>query len=200
MKLIMNPTLRPRIRNEFMDTQIRYSNKINDLTIGTWNIRTILQADKMNEIAAELSRYRLDIVALQELRWKDAGAIVKKDYTLYYSGTPKKSGQKNTGFWINRNIKDKILGFESINERICKLRVRGKFKNLSLICIYALTEANEEIKIDLFYDILENVCNRVNKYDSLIILGDCNARIGKERLSAQLLADFLYIMKHQQMD
>lgn len=134
----------------------------------------------MNEIATELSRYRFDIVALQELRWKDAGVIVKKDYTLYYSGIPKKTGQKNTGFWINRNIKDKILGFEPINERICKFRVKGKFNNLSLICVYAPTEANEEVEIDIFYGTLENVCDRVKKYDTLIILGDFNARIWKE--------------------
>jgi len=56
------------------------------LAIGTWNVRTLLQAGKMNEMATELSRYKLD-VALQ-VRWKDSGVINKKDYTMYFSGTP----------------------------------------------------------------------------------------------------------------
>jgi len=101
-----------------MDTQTWNSKGKNDLAIGTWNVRTLLQVGKMNEMAVELSRYKLDIIALQEIRWKDAGAIIKKDFTLYYSGTPKKTGQKGTGFWTSQNIRDKILGFDPINERI----------------------------------------------------------------------------------
>jgi len=40
--------------------------------LGTWNIRIMMQAGKMYEIAAELGNFKLDIVALQEIRWKDA--------------------------------------------------------------------------------------------------------------------------------
>lgn len=159
--------------------ETRILKKDNDMIFGTWNIRTMMQAGKMHEIAVELSRYKLDVVALQEIRWKDAGVIEKKNYALFYSGTPSRSGQKGTGFWINRKTRSKVLGFEPINERICKLRIKGKFNNISLICVYAPTEANEESETELFYHTLESVCDRINKYDTLIILGDFNA-IGKE--------------------
>lgn len=119
-------------------------------------------------------------MALQEIRWKDAGVIEKKDYALFYSGTPGRSGQKGTGFCVNRKIRNNVLGFEPINERICKLRIKKKFNNLSLICVYAPTEANDESETELFYHILESVCDKTNKYDTLIILGGFNAKVGKE--------------------
>ena len=39
---------------------------------------------------------------------------------------------------------NKILGFEPISDRICKLRVKGKFYNMTLINIYAPTEHKED--------------------------------------------------------
>lgn len=42
----------------------------------------MMQPGKMNEIAAELKKFELNMVALQEIRWK--GFIIrKKNYTLY---------------------------------------------------------------------------------------------------------------------
>jgi hypothetical protein len=42
---------------------------------------------------------------------------------------------------------NKILGFEPISGRVCKLRVKGTFHNMTLINIHAPTEdKGEEIK------------------------------------------------------
>jgi len=41
-----------------MDTVIQF---------GTWNVRTLLQAGNMNMIAEKVERYKMDVVALQEI-------------------------------------------------------------------------------------------------------------------------------------
>ena len=43
--------------------------------IGTWNVMTLLKTRKMNEIADEMSKTQLQLIAVQELRWKRAGQI-----------------------------------------------------------------------------------------------------------------------------
>jgi hypothetical protein len=63
--------------------------------IGTWNIMTMLKAGKMNEIADEMLKTQLQIIALQELKWKGVGQINKTKYTLYYSCNP----GKNRSIW-----------------------------------------------------------------------------------------------------
>ena len=62
-------------------------NKNPKLYVGTWNIKTLLKLGKMRELAEELAKTRLEIVAIQEIRWSGEGIIKKKDFSLYYSGT-----------------------------------------------------------------------------------------------------------------
>jgi len=38
------------------------------MRFGTWNVHTLLQAGNMNIIAKEAERYKLEVVALQEIR------------------------------------------------------------------------------------------------------------------------------------
>jgi hypothetical protein len=49
---------------------------------------TTLKAGKMNETADEMLKTQLQIIVLQELRWKGVGQINKTKYTFYYSCNP----------------------------------------------------------------------------------------------------------------
>jgi len=71
------------------------------MEVGSWNVKTMLHARKMAEIADELLKYDLDITALQEIRWKSYERIRKPKYTLLYSGAEKQCAQ-SVGFIIKR--------------------------------------------------------------------------------------------------
>jgi len=73
-----------------------------------------------------------------------------------------------------------IISYELHNERLCKLRIKGKYNNITLINAYAPTEdKTEEIK-EQFYDDLQSMVHKVPKSDLTIILGDVNTKLGKE--------------------
>ena len=57
--------------------------KTKEFNIATWNVRSMLQAGKMEEIADDLKKYNIQITALQEVRWPHDGWIKKKNYTYY---------------------------------------------------------------------------------------------------------------------
>lgn len=71
------------------------------------------------------------------------------------------------GFIINNNIEDKIIKYikRFFSERI-KIIIKFNFKNakiLSLVQIYAPTVESEEKEFEDFYDLLNNVIEKIKK-------------------------------------
>ena len=146
--------------------------------IATWNVRSMLQAGKMEEIANELKKYNIQITALQEVRW-----IKTKNYTLLCSGLKTSKGQHGTGFLITGCATQWILGFQPITERMCKLRIKGKFYNMTIISVYIPTEDENKRNaedVERFCNKVSDVCDKTLRNGALILLGDFNAKIGKE--------------------
>jgi exonuclease III len=55
--------------------------------IGFWNIRTLREYGKLKQVEKEMKNYKLDIMALSEIRWKDNGEIKTQDgNSLIFSG------------------------------------------------------------------------------------------------------------------
>ena len=122
------------------------------LYIVTWNVMTMLKPGKINEIAEQMLSTQIQIIALHEIRWKGHGQIKTNKYSLYYSCSQQKTGQFGTGFMFKKEIEKNIMSFTPINERICTLRLKGKFYNITLINVHAPTEEKIE---DKFYDYLQ---------------------------------------------
>ena len=93
----------------------------------------------MQDLAELRATTRLEIVATQETRWSGNGLIKISNYSLYYRGS-NKTGQAGTGFIVTKITFKCILGFETYDERLCKLRIKGKYNNITLINVYAPTE------------------------------------------------------------
>jgi exonuclease III len=134
----------------------------------------------MQELAEELAKTRLEVVAIQEIRWSGKGVIKKKDFSLYYSGTKEQLGQAGTGFILKGRITNNVIGFEAINERLCRIRIKGKYNNVTLVNMYAPTEDKTDPEKEKFYEELQLVIDQTPKSDTILVLGDANAKLGKE--------------------
>ncbi|PNF20250.1 hypothetical protein B7P43_G15723 [Cryptotermes secundus] len=101
----------------------------------------------------QLDSYKLDITAIQELRWLGKGVMEKRDHVVFYS-CQKKSHMFGPGF--------------------------GKVFNYSLICAHAPTEDKSGEEKDSFYDELNEIYGKGPKMDCKIIIGDMKAKVGNE--------------------
>ena len=134
----------------------------------------------MQELAEEVAKTQLEILALQETRWPGKGQINNKDYVLYYSGSKGKTGQAGTGFLLMKKIQIYIISYELHNEHLCKLRLKGKY-NITLINAYAPTEDKSEEVKEQFYDDLQSIVDKGPKSDITVILGDVNAKLERNQ-------------------
>jgi len=67
------------------------------------------------------------------------------------------------------------------------LRIRGEFKNYIFICTHVPTEEKGERQKDRLYETKEDVpYKHFSSYDMKIMLGDMNAKLGKETVLEML--------------
>ena len=78
-------------------------------------------------------------------------------------------------------MKHLVIDFQPINMRLCKLRIRGRFRNYSLFSIHAPTEDKGMDEKEAFYDVLEREYRKCPRQDIKILLGDFNAQVGQEQ-------------------
>lgn len=151
-----------------------------DLRFGTWNIRTLATPGALNILSEELDRYQMDLVALQEVRYPGTGKLETDKHILYYSGSENGKFQKGVAFMVNKRLAAAVIEFQPIDDRIAVLRLKGRFTNITIITLYAPTEEAEDEEKDTFYEILEEVINNTPGYDMKLIVGDANAKVGRE--------------------
>jgi len=96
-----------------------------------------------------------------------------------YSGN-KERRQFGTGFLINKKYKHLIMGFSPETDRICSLRIRGVFFNTTIIRVHTPTEEIGETQKEDFYENLERIYMKAPKHDIKVVMGDFNAKVGKE--------------------
>jgi endonuclease/exonuclease/phosphatase family metal-dependent hydrolase len=90
----------------------------------------------------------------------------------------------------NKTMKGSLLDFEPHSNGINKIRLKGRFRNITVISAYAPTNDEDEQKKENFYEDSEEVCNRIPRHYIVIIVGDFNAKIGKQEHQQQVAGPY----------
>ena len=152
------------------------------ISITTWNIRTLAQMGKVQELTHELKRYTWHVLGLCEVRWKNSGEhLTEEGHILYYSGEPNKR-TSGVGFLVNRKFKNTVLGCCPISSRLITIRLRATPFNITVIQVYAPTLEHDDEEVEEFYSLIQTTVDKVNKKDILIVQGDWNAKVGRDAL------------------
>ena len=150
------------------------------IKIGTWNVKSLYMVGQTKTLVAEMDRYNIDIIAVQETRWLGRGECDLGKHTILYSGRADQRHEEGVGICMTKKIRESLMEYKPISERIMSIRLRGKWFNVTVICVYAPTEEKEERIKDEFYEELQMIIDNTSKHDIMIILGDLNAKVGQE--------------------
>ena len=148
--------------------------------IGTWNVRSLNKRGALEEMESEALRYKLDLLALQEVRRPGFGTLTLKKGTLLYSGRRDGTHTEGIGFYLSKELHSNLVEFEPINSRIAKIRLIARWFRVTIIAVHAPTDVSNDHDKDAWYDRLVAVIEKTPRHDMLIVLGDWNAQVGRE--------------------
>ena len=103
------------------------------LTIGQWNVRTLLDREGANRperrtalVAMELAKYNIDIAALCETRFSESGSLNDLEYSFFWSGKPEgERKEAGVGFAIKKDIVTKLTEMpRPVSDSIMTMRFR----------------------------------------------------------------------------
>ena len=163
-----------------------------------WNVRTLLYHSSSNRperrtalVTKELQRLNNDIAALSETRLSDEDHFVDvgTGYTLFWVGNPKGMRRDGgVGFPIRTSLMDQIERPARINDHIMKVRIPLSCRRyLSIISVYVPTLQASEDTLNSFYGALCSAVTSIPREENLILLGDFNARVGREHTTWEAL-------------
>ena len=157
-----------------------------------WNVRTMQDSENSDRphrrsalVARELARLDIDIAALSEVRFAEQGTLVEHGagYTLFWSGKGKDERRlSGVGFMIKNNVANRLQSLPvGHSDRLMSLRLPLKGNQfLTIISVYAPTLLAEPMTKEAFYRDLRELVLRIDKDDKLLIMGDFNARVGRD--------------------
>ncbi|XP_055539027.1 uncharacterized protein LOC129726410 [Wyeomyia smithii] len=92
------------------------------------------------------------------------------------------TNERGTGFIVLGKMQSRVIKWQAISDRMCVLRIKGRFYNYSIINVHCLHEGRPDGEKEAFYAQLEDVYDGCSQRDIKIVIGDLNAQIGREDL------------------
>jgi exonuclease III len=140
-----------------------------DMRFVLWNVRSLFRASSLVTVSKELSKYKLDLVGVQEVRWEGCGTEPAGEYT-FFNEKGNENYELGTGFFVHKKIIPAVKRVEFISGRMSYIILRGRWCNVMILNVHAPTEDKTDDVQDSLYEELERVLYKFPTYHMEILL------------------------------
>ena len=149
------------------------------LIFGTRNVLSLTSSSsQLFQLSQCISEYRLDLLGITEAHILGTGTeIMDNGSLLIYSGRADGIRRQGVGLSLSKRIKNSLITYMPISERMLTARLHSKHLNISVVVVYAPTEAASENDKNEFYQQLSSIFDELPRHDLKLLLGDLNAHM-----------------------
>ncbi|XP_066969277.1 uncharacterized protein [Macrobrachium rosenbergii] len=132
------------------------------------------------ELADLMGKKKVDVLCVQEMRWKGNKAKGLGDgYKLYYSGA-NKQGRNEVGIVLSGELKNTVIEVQRKNDSIIRLKMCFGGEILNIISAYAPQVGCTEEEKGNFWRDMAGVMQEVEEHERVIVGADLNGHVGCE--------------------
>ena len=161
------------------------------IILGAWNVQTLLNRPTTSRpergtalVTRKLQHYWVDIATLSETRIANEGSLREEGggYTFFWKGKLQADQIHGVGFAIRTSLLRSMPVLPvGINEHLMKLCIPlSRIRYLTIISAYAPTLTSLDDAKEQFYEQFDQVIRSTPPSDKLVIIGDFNARVGRD--------------------
>lgn len=161
------------------DPKVVIKQKPCEIKVGTWNVRTMLKCEKLENVKREMIRNGINILGLSEVRWKEEGDYVSDDIRVIYAGG--KEHQRGVAVLLDSEMAKRVESVIQHSDRIIMVKLKAEPVDIVVIQVYMPTTDHDDEQVDEVYEQLEMIMEKQKGKDYMIILGDWNAVVGEGR-------------------
>ena len=104
----------------------------------------------------------INILGITELKWTKMGELNSDDHYTCYCG--QESLRRNgVAIIVNKRVQNAVLGYNLKNDKMISVGFQGKPFNITVIQVYAPMNNAEEVKVDWFYEDLQDLLELIPK-------------------------------------
>ena len=161
--------------------------KLQTIQIARFNVRTINRIGQLPELTASAVEHKIDIICIQEHRYTHTEDIKYHEtgngwmlVTILPWKNSVNASVGGVGMLIGPRALKTLNSIERIQPRMMAATFNGNPKATIISC-YSPTNVSEETELVTFYEELSSLVRSIPKHNLLVIGGDMNAQIGKNR-------------------
>ncbi|KAK3557964.1 hypothetical protein QTP86_005212 [Hemibagrus guttatus] len=144
--------------------------------IGTLNVGTM--TGKGRELADVMERRKVDILCVQETRWKGSKArSIGAGFKLFYYGVDSK--RNGVGVVLKEEFVRNVLEVKRVSDRVMSLKLKIEGVMLNVVSGYAPQVGCELEEKERFWSELDEVMESIPTGDRVVIGADFNGHVGK---------------------
>jgi hypothetical protein len=127
-----------------------------------WNIRSLYTIGSLKTVKRELGKYKLDLVAIQEVRWEKGHWTGRRFYIFLWTGQWRSSARDR--FFVHKRIVSAVRRVEFISDRMSYIILRGCWCNIIVLNVHAPCEDEGSDVKDSFCEELGRVFGQFRRY------------------------------------
>ncbi|KAK3520013.1 hypothetical protein QTP70_010846 [Hemibagrus guttatus] len=156
--------------------RVKRKGKSVGLRIGTLNVGTM--TGKGRELADMMERRKVDILCVQETRWKGSKArSIGAGFKLFYYGVDSK--RNGVGVVLKEEFGRSVLEVKRVSDRVMSLKLEIEWVMLNVVSGYAPQVGCELEEKEKFWSELDEVMESIPTGERVVIGVDFNGHVGE---------------------